>query len=670
MDKNSKLISLILIISLFAGLVVAAGRMQVESAATTVQLVMDYADIRDRAVERRYNLNYFLAKLKENGLTSVALCERTLQELVDGGQATVLTGTELSDSLRLTGEAGWGLTPETVKPGNTYILTDTPETHAWLAAEFTKRLGAVRVAEPAAQLLELTAARDGVLEFRLGFADSDLAAIRTAGLGVVPVLADYDLITPEEITALFARADTAGPVQAVLFDGREVLGYPQYLETTAAAMQSRGAVFAMVQAPGSLRGYTSLAGREQLLQRLDYRAARVYMVSRKETNNIREADMIERWLSAVKESNVRVLYLRPFYLPTSEEEEVWRNLNYVRDLQAALTQAGYAVGPAVPFAPYFISPLYLLLITLGIAAGGLLLLRPVYKGSIRFTAGVLGLAALACLAAWQLGYLELFRMLVAVAGAVIFSSLAVTALLQNPWLTAGRTDMLKAQLLFALRLWFNAVAIALAGAILVSGLLGDVRYILELEFFRGVKVLYVLPLAIVAAVYTWFSVFARERKGDILAELRSFYFSRVTVRGLLIVAAVAAVGAVYIIRSGNVVAISETEWEFRTFLDNILVARPRTKEFLFGHPALLLAVAAAVRGHRRWLLPLFLLGTIGQLSILNTFSHIKTPLILSAIRTLNGLWLGVLVGVLAILVWNWLVAGYDRRQAGKKQTQT
>lgn len=668
MDRNSKLISLILIISLFAGLVTAAGRMQAESAAKTVQLVMDYADIRDRAAERRYNLNYFLAKLKENGLTSVALRETTLQELVDSGRVTVLTGKELIDSLRLTKTAAWDITPESVQPGNTYILTDAPETHAWLTAEFTKRLGAPRVAAPAGNILELAAARDGALEFRLGFAAGDLAAVRAAGLGAAPVLADYDLITPEEIAALFTSADAAGPVQAVLFDGREVLGYPQHVDATAAAMQSRGAVFAMVQAPGTLRGYVGLAGREQLLQRLGYRAARVYMVSRRETNNISEKAMIERWISAVKESNVRLLYLRPFYLPTSEEEEVWRNLNYVRDLKANLEEAGYAVGPAVPFAPYFAPPACLLLITLGIAAGGVLLLRPVYKTSIRSSAAIFILTAAAFLAAWRLGYLDRFRMIAAVAGAVIFSALAVTALLQNPWLTAGRTGMVRAQVLFALRLWLGSVATALTGAVLVSGLLGDIRYILELEFFRGVKVLYVLPLVIVAAVYAWFSVFARERNGDMLAELRAFYCSRVTVRDLLIAAGVIAVGAVYIIRSGNVAAISEWEWEFRTVLDKLLAARPRTKEFLFGHPALLLAVAAAVRGHRRWLLPLFLLGTVGQLSILNTFSHIKTPLILSGIRTLNGLWLGAIIGVAAILLWNWLAAWYESGQAGGKRS--
>ncbi len=132
-------------------------------------------------------------------------------------------------------------------------------------------------------------------------------------------------------------------------------------------------------------------------------------------------------------------------------------------------------------------------------------------------------------------------------------------------------------------------------------------------------------------------------------------------------------------------------------LDQNLVDRvmnaPRTKEFLIGHPAFILAVYLAVRGgvvnqrgagatsatagkdsadgrqdgqragssaqhgaaadlRRRWLFwvawPLLLAGVIGQLSMVNTFAHIHTPLAVSALRTALGLVFGSLIGILAI----------------------
>jgi hypothetical protein len=104
--------------------------------------------------------------------------------------------------------------------------------------------------------------------------------------------------------------------------------------------------------------------------------------------------------------------------------------------------------------------------------------------------------------------------------------------------------------------------------------------------------------------------------------------------------------AVWMARTGNEpgVGVSDLELKFRALLEQALVARPRTKEFVVGHPAFLLAGFLAVKGHPAWAVPLILLGMVGQTSMLNTFCHIHTPLALSVLRTFNGLWLGVLIG--------------------------
>src|SRR5262249_39008283 len=82
--------------------------------------------------------------------------------------------------------------------------------------------------------------------------------------------------------------------------------------------------------------------------------------------------------------------------------------------------------------------------------------------------------------------------------------------------------------------------------------------------------------------------------------------------------------------------------------DQVLV-RPRTKEFLVGHPALIVALAlwALARG-RAWIVPLLCVGAIGQESLVNSFCHLHTPIALTLARTWNSLWLGSLIG-LAVL---------------------
>ena len=116
-------------------------------------------------------------------------------------------------------------------------------------------------------------------------------------------------------------------------------------------------------------------------------------------------------------------------------------------------------------------------------------------------------------------------------------------------------------------------------------------------------------------------------------------------------AAGAVVLLLLLLRTGNDpgVGVSPLELKIRAIMDRVLYVRPRTKEFLVGHPAMLLALWAGLAGRRRLWVPLLLVGAIGQVSLLNTFCHIHTPLTLSLIRAGNGMLLGILLG--AVLVW-------------------
>jgi hypothetical protein len=119
--------------------------------------------------------------------------------------------------------------------------------------------------------------------------------------------------------------------------------------------------------------------------------------------------------------------------------------------------------------------------------------------------------------------------------------------------------------------------------------------------------------------------------------------------------------ALLVLRSGNDpgVGVSPLELRVRGLLDRLLYARPRFKEFLIGHPALIVALALAAAGGRRWALPLFFVGAIGQVSLMNTFCHLHTPLLVSLWRALLGLAFGVIIGSVAYL----LVSRVGRRAA-------
>jgi hypothetical protein len=111
-------------------------------------------------------------------------------------------------------------------------------------------------------------------------------------------------------------------------------------------------------------------------------------------------------------------------------------------------------------------------------------------------------------------------------------------------------------------------------------------------------------------------------------------------------------------RTGNDagVGVSGTELTLRAYMDRILPVRPRTKEFLVGHPAFVLALAWWWRGRRRLAVPAFVVGSLGQVSLLNTFCHIHTPLVISIWRDGLGLFFGSIIGATVFLIVEAVIA--------------
>ena len=60
--------------------------------------------------------------------------------------------------------------------------------------------------------------------------------------------------------------------------------------------------------------------------------------------------------------------------------------------------------------------------------------------------------------------------------------------------------------------------------------------------------------------------------------------------------------------------------------DRLMGVRPRTKEFLLGHPFML---AVLYYGFDLRKSAVLLFGLIGQISLINTYAHIHTPLLIS-----------------------------------------
>ncbi|MCL6451882.1 MAG: DUF5693 family protein, partial [Acetobacteraceae bacterium] len=110
----------------------------------------------------------------------------------------------------------------------------------------------------------------------------------------------------------------------------------------------------------------------------------------------------------------------------------------------------------------------------------------------------------------------------------------------------------------------------------------------------------------------------------------------------------------YVGRSGHGagVPVPDLELRLRQWLEAAFWARPRTKEFLFGHPAMVLGLwllnQDLCRSWSRWARLAVTAGAVGQASLLNSFAHLHTPLALSLARATGGLALGAAAGALVV----------------------
>jgi hypothetical protein len=381
------------------------------------------------------------------------------------------------------------------------------------------------------------------------------------------------------------------------------------------------------------------------------------------------ATAVDRFVRAVQERNIRLCYVRLFLQGASPPLD--KNADYLAALARRLGNAGYALGAPRPLESLHIPPALRLLPMLGVIAGGLLLLLTISPWSGR-TLGSLGLIGLLIAAGGTFAAPTLTAKLFALAAAVIFPTWALARL--RPAHGAA-PKAFRAVLWPVLQQYAVCAVVSLGGAALVVGLLSDLSFMVHVDQFAGVKVSLWFPLPLVAAVHL------AELYGDRDSAraqwqhagqlLRTILRGAVIYSHVLAIIFVLAAAVLILVRSGNEpgLAVSGVELRFRDLLERLLIARPRQKEFLVGHPLLVLTLGLMVLGRVRGLWLGLMAGAIGQTSLVNTFCHVHTPLGMSLLRTVNGLWLGFLLGVilLGLALWAWGKAAGEKPRMNTDQ---
>jgi hypothetical protein len=643
-------------IALLVALYVAAYRAHVESQSRRVELVMDYPDFAALARSYAYDELQFLIALRRAGLTSLAVPEELGSGINLSEGAILLPGQTLIDAARLSPLADPTLSALAragrLSPRELYLVFYSPDDLARYRWAIPLHLGSHAVRTIRATLPAILAVRSQIDFFSsLGFGlpGRPLALARDAHLLLVPRVQNDERYGAAQIDALFDSFKQHERVSTVIFFGlrNEVLGYPNHLDDTAAAFKREGYNF------GSIETYDQnqvQKGNQGLAQRVIGQTARVQAISKTEQDKLDLSTVVARYLLGVRERNVRVVYLRPFLHAERDLTPEAANVEMIGRIANGLRDTGYKLGRATPirlFSVFVNNPLVIVLVSLAVPAVFLLLLHDALaiRGR-RWWYWAFGVDIALLVAGYALHHDLLARKIIALAGAVLFAVAAVVAVARS--FSDRPAASTRAALSAGFRTVSVATGVALAGSLVVVGLLSVPLTMEEIDRFTGVKAVLVVPPLLAVVLYLYTRTFGREPLDVGRSALEP-------VRIYQLAAAVVLIGLalVYVVRSGNQgeVAPSAFELSLRSGLTSVLGVRPRFKEFLVGFPLMMLLPALSVR-HRLVTGWLFALGiAVGTADVIDTFSHLHTSLAVSGIRLLNGIVVGSLVGVLALLAY-------------------
>jgi Family of unknown function (DUF5693) len=663
------ILSALVAVGLVAGVVVLIQRYQVEISHRTVEITVDGDDWITLTRRTGADRDAMYDALYQAGARSITVYASSLKRLQDAGRLTYLTGADLVNGGRTGVERGplaELFRAGRIRAGNTYVVGPPAVlefVRAGFAAQLPPHAGRARVVLLGSRnpTLEIEGRGQEIEDAPLGLFAEDVTGARAHHLAVEARLRNVHELAPDGLASMFAGLRTLGEQLTLIFDGNQVLGYEELIPDVAEQMTASRFAFGQIE---SFTARRRQRGDLALSMKMIPNVVRVFSLTPEELAVLAPEEARDKYVLAARERNVRVLYVRPFLLTSAGVDELQANLDYIRSIKDDLRRAGYEMGKASVFPNLRIAPWWFgLLAAAALAAAAIALGEMASVFALPISPRVLhaGVAAglVATGAAAAAHHLTLWSQALALLAALAFPSLSLLGVVPReapggdgrdgavPRATAGGRVILAS----IGRLW-GLSAMSALGGVLVAALLSQWVFMLEIRGFLGVKPAHVIPVALLGLALAA----ADAPRGELWPRLRAWarqpllleYGIAVILVGVAIVFALGRTG------NAGLPALGALEVKSRVLLEHLVVARPRTKEYLIGHPFMVLTFALMALGLRRWVLPAAVLGAIGQVGLVNSFSHIHTPLVYVLLRTLYALIFGSALGaaLVAIVLWS------------------
>ncbi|HHW03880.1 MAG TPA: hypothetical protein GXX35_13920 [Thermoanaerobacterales bacterium] len=626
MSKVEKVLTVLLIVSVALSAYLLAVKISVEQANKKVEISVPAREVSMLAVAAGKEPEDVLRNLKASGVTTLAVEETTVKDLQETGRILILNGWQLLDHKRFLGVDSLLLKKileeKDFNPKSYYVFIRDVDTFKKLLSYMKARRYEVKsYAEKELYIIQEVQGRGGFSSIGLGFDESSFKMADALGLNTAVMIKDVKQKTPQEMNSLLGQLNRRD-VSILIPQGNEVPSNPESARILKNYMQDHSINM----------GFDEFLDSEKLkeiISQMDYSAIRVY--------NRPAHKWMDEYLLAVRDRNDRLLYLHLFL--SGQKDIIAYNMEHVGQIKDIIVSRGFELaaspGRAESFKPFYTSSVISLFTSTGIlwALWKLMKIAGI-KEHITSKAVIVVFILFNALAALNFA---LFRDAAGLLAAVCFPVLGIYAEMKR-----GKSQVVEnGRPLFRLPFYgfLRPLGITLMGAAILWGISGGTLALLGLQKFRGIKALYIFSYGIVILLYL----------KDIYGRL-SLKKPILSLGSIILLLLFTGVLFVLINRTGNDSIIPIPKWElsFRIWLENTLWVRPRTKEFLMGFPALMVAEGLDAMGYDRWAGWFYLAALLGPVSMMNTFSHFHIAALISIVRSLEGAIIGAILGAVAL----------------------
>ncbi|MDD3894592.1 MAG: DUF5693 family protein, partial [Syntrophomonadaceae bacterium] len=634
MKKRGKTILwVLLIISLLFstnGIILRTNNEKVNHSVITTA---DYREFQTAANNSNYDLEAVLDRLQESGVTHLTIKETTIRDLENQGKITVSTWAEFNAGMQTADPESAGkiiqsLPVKEINPVNLVITPINEKTAAFIAANLSKRLSndeliTIDLAGKQVFLINVElpqpVSADGAVkkpDLRIGFDKELIEALKSKGFEIV-LSPGNNTGSNKQFIREYSEIVQRFDIKYIIFDGMEISGYPNDIESMQQVITDNDLILGIIETSQQL-GYLNQVGIDELMYDCGYPINRVY--STRNDEYLKEVDeRYYRWLRAVIDRGIRIVYLVPF-----QNEKINYSVNLEDTLETAdrfhqtIEEKGFNVNqPLNKMSAAMPDKFDRLAVSITLLLGSLLYLSYIFRmrKSTWLILSVLGI--LACLGI-NLFLNTDFTKIYALGAAVLYPSLS--SLLALYYWRDNRQRPIWQQITVSLAIILGVNAI---GMYTIVTSLADITYIMNVEYFRGVKVAFIVPL--VMFVINYLVVYQgvngiKKFLTDFLKTSPSYFILGLSLLGLMGI-------YLYLARSGNTsgVAVSSLELRIREILETIFIARPRFKEIIIGYPALFALIYLYHKYKNQAIVFILGLGVVmGSISMVNSFSHVFT----------------------------------------------